>query len=173
MYFLYVFVVAALIASLLHIALSKKLHLPGRKLEIFLMYYLFICVGLQGVLGFAGNTFEPDAAELAKEIGWLAGNPFQNQLGVANLAFGVLGICCPWMRKGFWLSTILGSSIFFLGNAAIHLREMFVSHNFAPGNAGAPFVLNIIYPIIGIGLAIAFSTTSGQHFLSGKKKTKS
>ena len=57
---------------------------------------------------------------VAASIGWPAGNPFQYEVAVANLAFGVLGLLCLRFRDGFWTATAIGWSVFMLGAAAVH-----------------------------------------------------
>jgi hypothetical protein len=64
------------------------------------------------------------ADEVAASIGWPAGNPFQTEVGVANLAIGTLGILSYWIRGNFWTAAVIATSIWLLGAAAIHVREM-------------------------------------------------
>lgn len=45
-----------------------------------------------------------------------------------------------------------------VGHDAVgHVYEMLVAGNFAPGNAGLPFFMDIICPVLGIGL-LTFAT---------------
>ena len=46
------------------------------------------------------------------------------------------------------------SSIFFLGDAVGHVKQMMVAGNFAPGNAGVPFYMDVICPALAITLLI-------------------
>ena len=48
------------------------------------------------MFGFIGHTAFADRT--AAYIGWLADNPFQTEVAVANLAIGVLGILCYWVQ---------------------------------------------------------------------------
>ena len=84
-------------------------------------------------MGALGHTFR--AREIALGIGWPPGSPFQFEVAMANLAFGVLGILCIWQRGGFWTATGVGWAVFLLGCAYGHVREM-LAGNFAPMNAG-------------------------------------
>ena len=106
---------------------------------MLLLYLLVIFVGLGGLLGFLGHTFK--AREIALKIGWQP-SPFQFEVAVANLAFGVLGIMCIWQRRGFRTATGIGYSIFLLGCAYGHLREMILHGNFAPYNVGPVLWVN-------------------------------
>ena len=78
--------------------------------ETILFYILFINVGLSGLLAFYGHAFMAD--KVAATIGWAPGSPFQFEVAVANLAFGVLGVLCIRFRDGFWLATGIGYAIF-------------------------------------------------------------
>ena len=47
---------------------------------------------------------------------------------------------------------MVGPGCFTLGAAAIHIHQMIVADNFAPGNAGVIFYTDIGVPIIGLVL---------------------
>jgi hypothetical protein len=50
----------------------------------------------------------------------------------------------------FKASAIYTDSIFLLGNAVGRVRELLVSRNFAPGNAGVPFDMDVICHALAI-----------------------
>ena len=50
------------------------------------------------------------------------------------------------------LAAILGPALFGLGAAAGHGHQMVTAHNFAPGNAGIIFYLDILVPVFGFVL---------------------
>jgi hypothetical protein len=50
------------------------------------------------------------------------------------------------------LAAILGSSVFLFGAAAGHAYQMVTERNFAPGNAGIIFCMDIIVPLVGFVL---------------------
>jgi hypothetical protein len=56
--------------------------------ESFLAWPLPLNVGATGLWAFLGHTVR--AKETVEQIGWPSGNPFQTEVAVANLAFGVL-----------------------------------------------------------------------------------
>ena len=126
-------------ATCLHLWLGKRPVSQRRVAEVLLLYLLVIFVGLGGLLGFLGHTFQ--AREIALKIGWQP-SPFQFEVAVANLAFGVLGILCIWQRRGFRTATGIGYSIFLLGCGYGHLREMILDGNFAPYNVGPVLWVN-------------------------------
>ena len=47
--------------------------------------------------------------------------------------------------------------MFLLGDALGHVRQMIVAGNFEPGNAGVPFFMDMICPVLAITLlALAY-----------------
>ena len=113
---------------------NRKELSPLKVVETILFYILFINVGLSGLLAFYGHAFLAD--KVAASIGWAAGSPFQFEVAVANLAFGVLGVLCIRFRDGFWLATGIGYATFLFGAACGHIREMITAGNYAVNNAG-------------------------------------
>ncbi len=111
-----------------------------------------INVGLGAMWGFIGHTIF--AAQIAYSFGWHAGNPFQTEVAVANLAVGTLGILCYWIRGDFWTATVIATSIWLLGAATIHAVEIIAAGNYNPGNAGLIFCLDILSPLLLIALLI-------------------
>jgi len=132
--FLFPFLILTALCVTIGIVRHRKALSPLKVVEIILFYILFINVGLSGLLAFSGHAFMAD--EVAASIGWAAGSPFQFEVAAANLAFGVLGILCLWIRDGFWLATGIGYSMFLFGAAYIHIREMITAGNYALNNAG-------------------------------------
>jgi Family of unknown function (DUF6790) len=142
-YYLLVLVVGA---TCVHLWLGKRPISVGKIVEVLLRYLLVIFIGIGGLVGFMGHTFM--AREIALKIGWQP-SPFQFEVAMTNLAFGVLGILCLWLRRGFWTATGLGSAIFLLGCAYGHLREMIFHSNYAPYNVGVILWVNdIALPLI-------------------------
>jgi hypothetical protein len=76
---------------------------------------------LEGIFAFYGHAFM--AEQVAQSIGWQP-SLFQFEVAIANLAFGVLGILCLRIRDQFWLATGIGVSVWLLGDAYGHIREM-------------------------------------------------
>ena len=124
------------------------------------MWLLVIAVGLGSILAFFGHTVF--AARTAESIGWPSGNPFQTEVAVANLAFGIVGVLCYWLRGNFWVSTAIAIAIFQLGAAAVHIQQIIVAQNYSPDNAGIILYTDIITPLILIGLLAYLRRASGQ-----------
>ena len=115
-----------------------------------LLNVLVYLIGVNGIVGASGHLLYPDP--VARSIGWPPGNPFQWEVGVADLGWGVLGVFAPSYGRDFWLATIIVSSIFLLGAAVGHVRQMLGARNFAPGNAGAVFFNDVAIPVFAIVL---------------------
>jgi uncharacterized protein DUF6790 len=105
---------------------------------------LVFLVGVPGIVGATGHIFNAD--QVAESIGWPKGSPFQYEVGVANLSYGILGIMCSWVDGDFWTATVIGFSVFLWGAAIGHIREMVKEKNFNPGNAGVVFYMDLLIP---------------------------
>ena len=86
----FIYSVLPVLAATIHVALDKSCRSRQRTLEIFLLYLFGVGVAGSGIGGFFGHYFLSDT--VAQSIGWPKGNPFQLEVGFANLALGVLGI---------------------------------------------------------------------------------
>jgi hypothetical protein len=73
---------------------------------------------------------------------------------MADLAIGVTA-CIAFRRDlGFKVAAVCAASIFLLGDAVGHVRQMTIAGNFAPGNAGVPFYMDVICPVLAIALLV-------------------
>ena len=122
--------------------------------ETFLRFFLGAS-GLSHTIAFLGHAFKAD--EIAKFIGWPAGSPFQFEVAAANLALGVIGIMCLWIKDKFWLAMIAGSTVFGWCTAFGHIRQIVLYQNYAPGNAGLVLYLDILAPLLMIILYAPYS----------------
>ncbi len=161
--FIILFVLSFVVAGV-HIYRDKQPRTGRRIAEILLLWLLVINTGFGGIYAFMGHAFAAD--EVAESIGWPTGNPFQTEVAVANLAIGTLGILCYWIRGNFWTAAVIATSIWLLGAAAIHVREMVDAANYNPGNAGIVFYMAIIGPLLLIALLVytgLYKPTSEHH----------
>ncbi len=148
-----IFVILAAIGfvlALLHVAVQRQPLTRQRIADILLLYIFAFPIGLGGLIGFVGHTMR--AGPVAASIGWPSGNPFQYEVAVANLAFGVLGLLCLRFRDGFWTATAIGWSVFLLGAAAVHLHQIHIGQPYAPENAGAILYYDILTPALVLAL---------------------
>lgn len=138
----------AIIATICHLTYKKEWRSP-QSLEVFLSYILLFNMGLMGLLGAYAHVFM--GPETARSIGWQPGSPFQFEIGMANLAFGVLGILCYWLRGRFWDASIIGWCVLFLGCFVGHVINYMKENNTAPYNIG-PYIwfYDLLLPILVI-----------------------
>ncbi len=149
MFGVYVFGVV-IACSLIHLVVKWDWHWP-RICEVFLSYILLFNVGLMGLLAaFSHIFFGPETAKL---IGWEPGSPFQFEIGVADLSYGVLGVLAYWIRGNFWTATIIGWSVLMIGCFAGHLMDYILHGNDASYNIGIfIWIYDFILPFIALGL---------------------
>jgi hypothetical protein len=115
----------------------------------FLAWILFLPIGVTGLWAAVFHLFFPGIA--AADIGWET-SPFQFEVGMADLAIGATACLSFWRNLVFKAAAVMASSIFFLGDAVGHVRQMMVAGNFAPGNAGVPFYSDVALPVLMIVL---------------------
>jgi hypothetical protein len=65
-----------------------------------------------------------------------------------------VGFLAAFRSHDLRLAAIVGPSVFTLGAAAGDIREMVEHGNFAPGNAGVIFYMDILIPAFGFAVAI-------------------
>lgn len=118
----------------------------------FLAWVLLLPIGVTGLWAGIAHIFYPSVA--AAYIGW-KDSPFQYEVGTADLAIGVTACVAFWRSWDFRAAAVCAASIFLFGDAIGHVRQMLAANNFAPGNAGVPFYMDIICPLLAIGLLIA------------------
>jgi hypothetical protein len=111
---------------------------------------VFWLVGIGGFVVASGHILTPD--KVAESIGWPKDNPFQFEVGLASLSYGVLGVFATSEGPEWWLASIVAFSVFMLGAAVGHAFQMARHHNFEPGDAGAIFYYDIAAPLLLIGL---------------------
>jgi len=133
-----------------HLALDRHSRQPARRIEIFTLYMLAISVGANGLSGAFGHLFLSDL--VAEAIGWPGGSPFQQEMGFANLAIGVLGFMAISRRNGFRTATIVATAILGFGATLVHIWDIVEAGNLAPGNT-IQNVANLLDPILLIVLA--------------------
>ena len=140
-----------LLALLIAAATTRR---DGPVAERFLSWILLLPIGITGLWAGAFHVFFPKTA--ASLIGWQV-SPFQFEVGMADFAIGVTACIAFWRNLSFKAGAVCAASVFLLGDATGHMREMVVTGNFAPGNAGVPFYMDIIGPLSAIALLFVSS----------------
>lgn len=152
MYPLYFFG-AAVVATVIHLIIKKQTDFISI-LQTLLMYLLFFCVGLQGILAWYGHTFMAD--QIAKQIGWPTGSPFQFEVAVANLGIGLAGVMALFWKKRAWLMLGIPYLVFIYGAAYGHIVQM-QRGDTSPYNSGIfLYIGDIAIPTIILILLIIY-----------------
>ena len=141
--------IIGLIVSLIVIGRLPKPVAPALVVEVLLAWFVFFNVGVSNTYNFIAHAFF--GAMSAQYIGW-ADSPFQFEVAAASLGFAAVGFVAAFRSLEVRLCAILGPSVFTLGDAYGHVREMITANNFAPGNAGLIFYADIFIPVIGFVL---------------------
>lgn len=128
-----------------HLCLDRSSRPRERGLEIFLLYLFGVGVAGSGIGGFFGHFFLSDS--VAESIGWPTGNPFQLEVGFANLAVGILGIVSMGRRDGFREATVFAVTVFAVGATVVHVMDVIGSGNLAAGNT-IQNVSNLLRPTL-------------------------
>jgi hypothetical protein len=134
-----------LFVAALALALVRRTDASGP--ERLLGWILLLPIGVTGLWAAAFHLVFPQIA--AADIGWEV-SPFQFEVGLADLAIGATACASFWRSLDFKAATVMASSIFLLGDAVGHVKQMMVAGNFAPGNAGVPFYSDIAFPLMAM-----------------------
>lgn len=132
----------AILFILLHLAMRIK-HISFA--EIVYRWMALFALGFTGIYTFVLHVFFSDVAAAA--IGW-APSPFQFEVGMADLALGLLGVLSFRGTYNFRLATVIVAICMLWGDAVGHIYQMLVYQNFNPGNAGSWFATDVIVPAI-------------------------
>jgi hypothetical protein len=139
------FLLIGLVFSAIAIARAPRPVSAAVVVEKLISWFVFFTVGVSLLYNFVMHGFFGEMA--ARFIGW-ADSPFQFEVATASLGFAAVGFLAAFRSWELRLAAILGPSIFMLGAAVGHIREM-AAGNFAPGNAGIMFYSDIVLPLIG------------------------
>jgi hypothetical protein len=154
----------AIIGAIIHLFVSKQPRTRERVVQVFLLYFLVVDIGVTSLFAAYGHIFRAD--QIAEEIGWPAGNPFQHEVGFANLGFGIAGILCIWYRRGFWAATAIAVGVFLFADGIGHIREERAGDH-AEYNAGPVLYTDFITPIVVWALLIIYHRMTGRIFERG------
>ncbi len=130
--------VAAFAASVL---VKHPAHYPTRLLGLLLL----LSVGVECAwAGFFHVAFPHIAA---RSIGWEV-SPFQFEIGIADLAIGLVAILSYWRSLAFKGAVVGYIVLFYAGVAVGHIRDAIVSGNFAANNFGPLLAMTVVKVIL-------------------------
>ena len=145
------FSVLPLLLAALHVRLDPHANDRFRKAEVYLIYLFMLGVAASGLSGFVGHLFTADA--VAESIDWPKGSPFQQEMGFANLALGVLGFLAAGRRDGFREATVIAVAVVGVGATFVHVTDIVQEGNLAGGNS-IQNVGNLLKPAVLIPLLL-------------------
>ena len=111
-------------------------------------------LGVTGAIGMSNAVAHiVFAGDIAASIGWPADNPFQTEVGFANLAIGIVGFACFW-RYDFWLPAIIAKAAFAWGAGVTHVQDLVGTGNLASNNSGPILAWDFLLPAVAITLYV-------------------
>lgn len=153
-----IFALFAIVAASVHLMFSPERRRTGRNIAgTYLLYLLFIYVGLMGLLTAYAHVFRP--LQTSASIGWST-SPYEYEVGMADLTVGVLGVLCLMFRGEFWLATAIANAVWLLGDAVGHVRQMVLHNNHADNNSGVFLVTEFLMPILILALVLYHRRTA-------------
>jgi hypothetical protein len=141
----FAFSVLPVLLATLHVRLDTGAKNRLWKIEVYLIYLFMLGVAASGLSGFFGHVFTPDA--VAESIDWPRGSPFQQEMGFANLALGVLGLIAAVRRDGFREATVIAVTVVGVGATVVHVIDILQEGNLAAGNS-IQNVANLLRPAL-------------------------
>lgn len=94
-------------------------------------------IGWAGIGGGISHIFF--GPKIAASIGW-KWSPFELEIGLANLGFGVAAVLAGSFTPEYSLALIIANSIFRVGAGLGHVRSMITDRNFAINNTAILFI---------------------------------
>lgn len=113
--------------------------------ELSYRWIAFFPLGITGLYSFIMHAFFGNFT--ASTIGW-QNSPFQFEVAVANLGMGLIGVLAFNASYGFRKAVVIANTCWLWGDAAGHIYQMLTQHNFASGNAGSWFWMDVFVPLI-------------------------
>jgi hypothetical protein len=117
-----------------------------------LAWLLLLGLGLPMLWAAAYHLLAPAMA--AQFIGW-APSPFQREVGLADLAMGVVACVASTQPRPFKAAIIWTLAIALGGDVVGHIVEILRTRDLAPGNAGSIVWWDGLAPLYGLGLLVA------------------
>jgi|SRR5579872_4884992 len=140
-HFSFALFILAIVLVILQMMFTRRVSLS----ESLYSWVTLLPLGIGGIYAFVMHAFFPDFT--AATIGWL-NSPFQYEVAMANLGFGLVALLAFKASRGFRLANVVGITCWLWGDAIGHIYQMMTQHNFTVGNAGSWFWMDVICPLI-------------------------
>lgn len=114
----------------------------------FMRSYFFWVLGIMGLWGFVSHLFLGGYG--VNYRGWLQ-SPFQNEVGIANLIFFILGLSCFFKAsRSFQFASLIAFLIWREGNAIGDFIRIYVKHSSPFTTMGSYFFTDLFLPLLGL-----------------------
>lgn len=133
--------ILASIVTVVHILIDRK----QSPYEILYRWFIFLAVGVTTMYVFIMHIFFPDFASTI--YGWQM-NPFQIEMAMSNLGYGVIAILSFKASYHFRLATVIAVTCWLWGNAIGHVYQIQVLHVLSPDKAGSWILTDMFTPLI-------------------------
>jgi len=155
------YALVALLGAGIHLWRHPEERAPERVIEIVLLWWIVVTIGVAGVVGGLFHLF--DGASIAKEIGFSRGDGgFQTEVGFGDLALGLAALLCVRFRDRYWLAILIVATVSLWGDAFGHIHQEVVNDNHDPDNTGPVLYADIVFPLVGLALYGALERLKSQ-----------
>lgn len=113
--------------------------------EILYRWFILLPVGITAIYVFLMHIFFPQ--HVSSIYGWQM-SPYQIQMAMANLGYGITAILSFKASYHFRLATVVGVTFWLWGNAVGHVYQIQVLHTLSPDKAGSWIFTDMFVPII-------------------------
>ena len=134
-----------LILSVIIILVNSSMRKKISFAEITFRWLTLLPLGVTAIYAFLMHILFPNFT--AATIGWQS-SPFQFEVGMANLGFGVIALLSFKASYGFRLANVIGNTCWLWGDSIGHIIQMIRHHHYTIGNAGSWFWLDILVPFL-------------------------
>ncbi len=134
-----------LILFVVALAVAFLTRRPEATAERYLAWLLLLSVGIDGIWAGIFHVFFPGIA--SAQIGWTP-SPFEFEIGVADMALGIVAVIAFWRSLSFQSAIALYAILFYVGVAIGHFQQAFAKGDYSPDNFGALLVITIARAIL-------------------------
>ena len=125
--------VGAILAALVF---NNPTYFPERLMN----WLLLLSVGVMNLWAGLFHVFAPGMA--AKSIGWQV-SPFQFEIGVSDIAIGIVAIASFWRSLEFKAAVVAYITLFYIGIAIGHVRQVILTGNMSSNNFGLLLAITV------------------------------
>ena len=128
----------------LMVPLIKKRNLVSNS-ETYLSWLLLLSIGITSLWAGLYHTIWPETA--AEFIGWHT-SPFQFEMGMSDIALGIVAIMSFWRSLEFKSAVVIWVAIEFAGLVYGHFYQLSTTGDHHAGNAGILLGLTIVHVLM-------------------------